>query len=351
MDYSFAISSSIRQKPFKNPKLTLDAVVDNHVIRSPEWKTLVSLTRDRHQQIKALDFSADLTIFRWMNGLTGALLEEELQIHNPISWGLADMNPFTSVCHYSGGCTNFESGCSSCPAVRGVFREMVEQHFDWKRQVIEKLKPTFISPTDWIHGKAQTAILTKGMRVEKILNPLPFSFFEAEASRPSSKRLRLLAVAVSLDDEIKGIWREVGTINSMSQNSRVEITMVGSASKKLRTALPRVRFLGALKPADLKRELDLHDVLLVPSLEENAGTVVAEAASRGMPAVARSVGGMPEMTNYGESGFLFKNSTELLDIVNNLEILDIRSKGLIAQEWARRLRPDKVAESHIDVHY
>lgn len=351
VDYSHSTSSSIRENPLKAPKLTIDALIDNHLFRSPEWETLLSLNRDRHQKINPLDFSADLTIFRWMNGLIGGLLSEDLKIHNPISWGLADMNPFTSVCHYSGACTKYESGCSSCPAVRRVYRDKVVQHFDWKRQVIEKLKPTFISPTDWIHRKAKSAILTRGMAVEKILNPLPFSFFENENARPSSKKLRILIVAVRLDDEIKGVWREVRTLNIISQSSKIELSMVGSASKKLMTALPHVRFAGALQPEDLKQEMDLHDVLLVPSLEENAGTVVAEAASRVLPTIARRIGGMPEMTNYGESGYLFSTSTELLDIVNGIEVSDIRSKGLIAQEWASQLRPDKVAQAHIDVHY
>jgi glycosyltransferase involved in cell wall biosynthesis len=91
-----------------------------------------------------------------------------------------------------------------------------------------------------------------------------------------------------------------------------------------------------------------HDVLLVPSLFENAGTVVAEAASQGLPTIAREVGGMPEMTNYGESGYLFNTNEKLDEILDSMSTKELSSKGLLAKEWAQQLKPELIATQYAE---
>lgn len=350
VDVTSHTNFSIRQEPLRNKRLTLAALADNSIMKSSKWDSLISHSRDRRQIINPIDFSADLTVFRWMNGMLGDLLHDDVTTEKPISWGLADMNPFTSVCHYSNECENYTVGCSMCPAVRTIFRRGVEQHFEWKRQIIEKLQPVFVSPTDWMWQKAKSASLTKRSRIEKILNPLPFEFFSEVIDKRKSDYLGVLVVAARLDDRVKGVWREVETLNRLSKNSRINLTMIGLASERLKQNMPEVSFLGHLRSQEVMREMDANDILLVPSLEENAGTVVAEAASRGLPAIARRVGGMPEMTNYGQSGYLFSSSEELIDIFQSLEFSEILSKGQMARDWSIKLRPDKVALEHLRAH-
>jgi glycosyltransferase involved in cell wall biosynthesis len=62
----------------------------------------------------------------------------------------------------------------------------------------------------------------------------------------------------------------------------------------------RVRFTGFVD--DVAAAMLDHDLVVVPSLEEPYGTVSAEAAAAGRPAIVSAVGGMREVVSDGETG-------------------------------------------------
>ncbi|MEX0677388.1 MAG: glycosyltransferase family 4 protein [Pirellulales bacterium] len=65
-----------------------------------------------------------------------------------------------------------------------------------------------------------------------------------------------------------------------------------------------VRFTGRVDAAEFLAGID---VLVVPSLwHEPFGLVLCEAMSAGVPIVASAVGGIPEVVEHGQSGFLFE---------------------------------------------
>jgi N-acetyl-alpha-D-glucosaminyl L-malate synthase BshA len=64
----------------------------------------------------------------------------------------------------------------------------------------------------------------------------------------------------------------------------------------------RVRFLG--KQDSVAEILACADLLLLPSQSESFGLVALEAMAAGVPVVATSVGGIPEVVDHGETGFL-----------------------------------------------
>ena len=124
--------------------------------------------------------------------------------------------------------------------------------------------------------------------------------------------------------------------------------MVGRASKKLGSQLPEAEFLGLMDSKSVIEVMQRHDVLVVPSLFETAGMVIAEAGSQGVTAIARRVGGMPEMTNYGETGFLFDTSSDLKQIINTVTSKELEAKGKLAKEWAQQLKPELIAAQYAE---
>ena len=64
----------------------------------------------------------------------------------------------------------------------------------------------------------------------------------------------------------------------------------------------QVAFTGARE--DVPRLLAAADLFVLPSLTEALPTVLAEAMAAGLPIVATTVGGIPEMTRHGEAALL-----------------------------------------------
>ena len=344
-----AIDSNLRSQPLGFPTATAAASVDNYLLKRKSWPSLVSYKRDQLSLVKN-DFSdSNLVIFRWMNGILGEKFLDEYSGPRPV-WGLADMNPFTGVCHYSGECQGFKNDCASCPALRGPFKHLASRNLSNKSEVLDRIDPRFVAPTDWILGESASSSLLRGRELHKILNPLSERFFSVsrEGKAPNSKRLKLLINAANLDDPTKGVWNVLPQLKSAINSGNFEFQLVGLASRRLRSELNGANFYGQVPNSEILSILHNTQALLVPSLFENAGTVVAEAASQGVPSIARRVGGMPEMTNHGDTGFLFDSSKELGTLLSSLTASELEEKGRLAKEWSQGLRPKQICQIYID---
>jgi glycosyltransferase involved in cell wall biosynthesis len=96
---------------------------------------------------------------------------------------------------------------------------------------------------------------------------------------------------------------------------------------------PNVRFMGGFDPRDIGRVLRGIDVLVVPSIWEEAyGMTVDEAKVAGIPVIASRTGGIPEHLKDGKEGFLFAPGD-----VDGLEHLVRRLAG--RPDLVRRLQP------------
>jgi glycosyltransferase involved in cell wall biosynthesis len=117
----------------------------------------------------------------------------------------------------------------------------------------------------------------------------------------------------------------------------------------------RARFLGPLGIEDVRRELSRAACLALVSFQENSPLCVAEAMAAGVPVVASSVGGLPEMVEEGGSGLLVNPrdaggiAEGLLRVVGDPALA--RAMGERGRELARRrYRASDVAARTLDVY-
>ena len=104
--------------------------------------------------------------------------------------------------------------------------------------------------------------------------------------------------------------------------------------KELADGMP-VCFLGRVSPEDFFADIDL---LIVPSLwNEPAGRVVFEAGLYNIPSVVSNRGGLPEMTGFGSSGWIFEPDEEgsLINIIDGL-IKDRHELIVKSKYWDNR---------------
>lgn len=135
--------------------------------------------------------------------------------------------------------------------------------------------------------------------------------FLRDAPPPMPARRRLVAVG-RLSEE-KGHAHLIEAAGRLAaEGADFEIAVVGDGP--LRGALEerlrarglegRVRLLGWLDGAAVRREIAEAQCFLLPSLREGLPVVLMEAFALGRPAIASAVGGVPELVQPGRTGWL-----------------------------------------------
>lgn len=130
-------------------------------------------------------------------------------------------------------------------------------------------------------------------------------------------------------DRILSIFPEVHT-----QNPNVRLFVIGDCSDSAEDIAymeqlpnrnhPAVEWLGFRKDAaDLIKSID---ILVIPSRYEGMGQVTVEAMASGKPVVGANSGGIPEVVEHGETGFIFEGD-DLEDFKRHLLAL-CESKAL-----------------------
>lgn len=116
--------------------------------------------------------------------------------------------------------------------------------------------------------------------------------------------------------------------------------------------LSNVTYHGYVDPASFLPGLD---VLVVPSRwREPLGRVVFEAYANGVPVLGADRGGIPEMIESGETGYIFDPS-EVDELVRLLNVLrsnptQIEEMSTSAYNHATRYHPDVIVDEYLDIY-
>jgi len=187
----------------------------------------------------------------------------------------------------------------------------------WVRFLAKKAKKILV-PSQ----ATKKSLLSMGVEREKV-DVLNNGFsLEAWHPRPSRKSKRILVSLVGELSYRKGIDR-LGQIckelERLGKLGEVDFQVVGgelsepdyAARVRLDLKPFPIHFLG--RREDIAEVLQQTDVLLVPSRQDPYPTVIIEAALSGVPTVGARVGGIPEMIQEGETGFLCENEVEMAE--------------------------------------
>lgn len=176
------------------------------------------------------------------------------------------------------------------------------------------------SPSLWLLEQHRQRGFFKGSDTE-IKNLI--TTVTAEIKKRTTKANNFLFVG-QIEDH-KGIlfllaaWQEASQINS-----QLSLTVVGDGqllneAKKIAGTNKQIIFTGRLDSVQIQKLMNESDYLIIPSLcYENAPMTIYEAHSAGLPVLAASIGGIPEIVNKNDK--LFK-AGDIHDLKNHL--LDI----------------------------
>jgi glycosyltransferase involved in cell wall biosynthesis len=279
--------------------------------------------------------NADILHLHWTNAgyLSINNIKQLFETGKPVVWTLHDMWAFTGGCHYSGDCDHFINECGNCWMLRDASDNDIS-HTGWLRKQ-DMLKAArnivFVTCSNWLADVAKTSTLLKGFRIEAIPNPIDAAIFspkDKSAARekwnidPDSKII--LFGAANILDRRKGLTYLVEALDDLKKNYKdiddVEIVIFGKNKSFDVNTLPfKVYQLNLINSQQEMAGLyNLADVYVTPAIEDNLPNTVMESLSCGTPVVAFNTGGIPDMVEHKQNGYLaeYKSAADFAAGIN-----------------------------------
>lgn len=267
---------------------------------------------------------ADVIHLEWINQgmLSLRTLRKILDSGKAVVWTMHDMWPATGVCHLTMNCKRYVSGCGKCPYLPGSnANDLSAKVFKRKQSIIGKHSISFVACSKWLARQASASALFHDQRkVTAIPNPIDTHLFQpqlkAEARRqmglPEDKKLILFA-AQRATNVNKGMAYLVEACRRMAEEhpehrENTGIVILGGHTKEYEDAFSMPVYpLGYVSDSHTIASIyNACDLFVLPSLSENLPNTIMEAMACGIPCVGFNVGGIPEMIDHRQNGYVAK---------------------------------------------
>lgn len=300
-------------------KLQINERIDNLLLRgysrrsntifSPQWFPDTVGTK-----IQELD--TDIINLHWI--CRGFLRIETLaRLSCPLVWTFHDMWAFTGGCHYSGECDRYRESCGACPQL-GSDCENDLSRWIWRRKAKawKNLNLTIVAPSQWMANCARSSALFQNRRVEVIPNSLNTEIYKPLDRRIARSRLNLpenkqlvLFGAQDVGDPRKGFSLLQAALQDLSRagwSDRLELVIFGTVQSLQQFELGfKCHRLGKLNDdVSLALLYAAADVFVACSLQDNLPNTVVESFACGTPSVAFNIGGLPDIIDHQDNGYL-----------------------------------------------
>ena len=324
----FASENNSLKNYLLNGRAYFLSVIDNVVLKRKMSLPFFSLTRALlHSRKFKRKLLADVLIhLHWTPGLINLKKISDTNLsRTKIVVTLHDMWFFTGGCHFSNDCTQFRSGCRSCPMVRSLFRPLVAKQFQIKQDFFSKhpgLKVT--CPSKDLLEKASQSEILKLSEISYIPNLISKDIIfkgskeEAKANLGIENGYFIVGfVASRIGDPRKNVSEGVKAVRklvNMYPHGRIKLIILGKGSAP---KLKSDRFIEVKNqvsdPKILAAYYAAFDVLLVTSTQENSPLVVLEALANKTYVITSQAGGSKEMIKTNINGYVYKNENDLFE--------------------------------------
>ncbi|MEQ9236756.1 glycosyltransferase family 4 protein [Coleofasciculus sp. E2-BRE-01] len=277
---------------------------------SPQWlpdQTVPKITQ----------LNPDIINLHWI-GEAFLQVETIAKFKQPLVWTLHDMWTFTGGCHYSGECDRYTANCGACPQL-GSNQDWDLSRWVWQRKAKawRNVNLTVVALSSWLANCARASSLFKDLRIELIPNgidttvyrPINQQIARELLNLPQHKALVLFGALKATSNPRKGFHRLQAALQDLSQSEwqdRLDLVIFGAseADNPMDVGFP-THYLGTLNDElMLALTYSAADVFVLPSTQDNLPNTVMEAIACGTPCVAFNLGGLPDMIEHEQNGYL-----------------------------------------------
>lgn len=309
---------------------------------------------------------ADIIHLHWVNQgfLSLSDIKKLIDLGKPVVWTMHDMWPFTGICHYAWQCLGYEKNCGCCPFLvypheKDLSAKVFIQKKRWNLSNV-----FFIACSRWLRDCARQAALLRYSFVSDIPNPIDTDFWRPQNKQnarrvfgfPEDKKL-LLFVADNVSDSRKGIVYlyealEILALKKADLIEKVSLIILGKSSKNVSLQSPFHTIpIGYLSDAkQICRLYSAVDLFVTPSLEDNLPNTVMEAMACGCPVVGFRIGGIPEMIDHNQNGYVAE-SRSAVDLAQGIEQVLFSENYFYYSTQARLKVEQTYAEQYISRQY
>ncbi len=259
----------------------------------------------------------DVINLHWINN-SHLRIETLGKLGRPIIWTLHDMWPFTGGCHYDQNCGRYVESCGACPLLKSN-KDFDLSRWIWQRKskAWKNVNLTIVTPSNWLAQCASSSSLFKNLRVEVIpygldlqrYKPIERQTVRSLLNLPQNKHLVLFGAIKATSDRRKGFHLLNPALQRLCQSgwqNKIELIVVGASQPDNQVDLGfKTHYLGKLSDdISLAQVYAAADIFVAPSLQDNLPNTVVEAIACGTPCAAFKIGGMPEMIEHQQNGYL-----------------------------------------------
>lgn len=305
----------------------------------------------------------DIVHLHWV-GAEMIRVEEIARIAAPIVWTLHDEWVNIGVEHYR-PLSDVRLDALPPPRRSVLFRWLDAWTRRRKLRCWQLSKPSFVAPSRWLAAATQQ-VLPEGLReVRTIPNPLPLDVFRPVAMAEARVKLglppegRLIAFGAlnSTGDARKGYALLQLALKQLALNPEMRGTsllLFGNqrTQEDCIEGLPCYPLGTTEDPHRLAMFYSASDVFVCPSLQENLPNTVAEALACGTPCVAFAIGGLPDMIDHGENGYLARpfDPTDLAAGVEAVLQMSNASRSFARAKAEAMFSGDSVVASYLELY-
>ncbi len=313
---------------------------------------------------------ADIIHIHWINHafLRPADIEKLAKLNKPIVWTFHDSNMFTGGCHVRFSCNQFENECGNCPILI-TSGPNDQSHTIWqaKNKAYKSLNISVIAPSLWMRASAGRSSLAGNREVVNIANTIDTKLF-----RPLSKAEARIKANIAPDvfvilsgfmpsknDSHKGtsyLLEALRYLKTSIPERKIELVVFGNRDEgNLADFAIKTTFLGTISSDEkLASCYNMADVFITSTLEDNLPNTVMESLSCGTPVVAFATGGIPDMIEHKQNGYLaeYKSSLELSKGIEwvykhpNIEAIRKNARESVVKNFSEPV----IANKHVDLY-